>query len=563
MDPRDPLARLLNRRAFVGGSLVGLAGLALAGCGGGDKAAPSASGAGAGEAAGPGLWPPGPPSAGGTGGGRIVVGYLNEGNSNDPAIGYTETSWDSICNLTFSPLYTYGADGATPEPNAAAAMPEVSEDGLVYTIPLRAGVTFHNGRAVIAADYQYALDRTLDPKLESWAASYLFTIVGAQERYEGKATEVSGIRVIDDLTLEVTLVQPDVTFLYSLTQPFTAPVPREEVERLGDEFAVLPVGNGPYRIVSWDSAGQKALFTRYEGHFWPPLPYVEEVEMQWGLDASVQLLKMKRGEVDALYSGFTPDQLVRVSTDDELKGFLYAHPLYSCRWVNLHPRAKAFANADVRRALNWATDREQLGRIVGAESSPWGAPYPIGFGEKTRTFEPYTYDPEKARALLAASGVTDLTATLYVSDSPEPQIGQVLQQQWQDVGFDLKLKQIGVDASYELSLAGKLDAWFSTFYAIYPTAIDVLQYYESTGSSNYTGYASPEVDRLTAEARRTSDETARNTLLSQVEQLLGDDAVHVFLQNVNWLMGVNQERLHNFAYSGVYGAYYDRLWVES
>jgi hypothetical protein len=48
-----------------------------------------------------------------------------------------------------------------------------------------------------------------------------------------------------------------------------------------------------------------------------------------------------------------------------------------------------------------------------------------------------------------------------------------------------------------------------------------------------------------------------------VEQIIGDDAVHVFLQNVNWLMGVNQERLQNFHYSGVYGAYYDRLWVES
>jgi ABC-type transport system substrate-binding protein len=125
------------------------------------------------------------------------------------------------------------------------------------------------------------------------------------------------------------------------------------------------------------------------------------------------------------------------------------------------------------------------------------------------------------------------------------------------------VKQIGLDASYELSLDDKLDAWFSTYYAIYPTAIDLLQYYTSDGTSNYTGYSNPEVDRLVAQASETFDPTARDTLLAQVEQIIGDDAVHVFLQNVNWLMGVNQERLQNFYYSGVYGAYYDRLWVES
>lgn len=78
-----------------------------------------------------------------------------------------------------------------------------------------------------------------------------------------------------------------------------------------------------------------------------------------------------------------------------------------------------------------------------------------------------------------------------------------------------------------------------------------------------TKYSNPDVDRLTNEARATFDEAEREALLADVEQILGDDAVHVYLQTVNWLMGVNRERLRNFAYSGVYGAYYDRLWVET
>jgi peptide/nickel transport system substrate-binding protein len=556
----------LTRRSFLVASGMGLAALSLAGCDSGSDGEQT----GTTETASIGPTPsalqalPGPPAGDGVPGGRTVVGFLSEGNSWDPALGYTETSWDSICNLTFSPLYSYGVD-EEPLPNAAAAMPEVSADGLVYTIPLKEGVTFHNGRAVTAADYKYAWERVLDPKLQSWASSYITTIAGAKERLAGKTTTVSGIRVVDDLTLGVTLTQPDVTFLFALTQPFMAPVPREEVERLGNEWGVSAVvGNGPFELVSYEPAQQKAEFVKHAGHYWQGLPYVDEVGFEWGLDATVQLLKLQRGEVNVLYSGFTPEQLVRVATSSKLKDFLYTHPLYASRWVNLNPSVGAFRNRDVREALNWATDRDQLSRITKQEGTPFGAPFPETFLAGARTFTPFTYDPDRARELLADVDPADLRATLYVTESPEPQLGQLLQQQWKVVGFDLQLKQIGLDASYDLALKGKLDAWFSTYYAVYPTAIDLVsQYYETGGGSNYTKYSNAEVDRLTNEARSLVDVTERDGRLAEVEQILGDDAVHVYLQTVNWLMGVDRERLQNFAYSGVYGAYYDRLWVES
>jgi peptide/nickel transport system substrate-binding protein len=508
---------------------------------------------------------PGPVATGGTPGGRIVIGYLNEGNSWDPAIGYTETSWDAICNLTFAPLYSYDEQQA-PQPNAAAELPQVSADGLVYTIPLREGVMFHHGRPVTAADYVYAFDRTLDPKVESWAASYLYSVDGAKERYEGGAASVRGVRAVDDLTLEVTLATPDVTFLYALTQPFTAPVPQEEVERLGDAWGTTAaVGNGPYRMTGYDATAQTATFARHEAHFWPGLPYVDELEMQWGLDATVQLLKLQRGEVDVLYSGFTPDQVQRVTANEQLQRFMFQAPLFANRWVNLNPtKVPAFADPRVRQAMNLAVDRTQLGRITGQEATDWGAPFPQTFLGDARTFQPLGTDLDRARELIAQAGAEGLKAELCITESPEPQLGQVLQQQWKAVGLDIGLKQISIDASYELALEGELDMWFSGFYAVYPTPLDLIsQYYETGGSSNYTKYSNPDVDRLTAEARATVDAAARDALLAQVEQAIGDDAVHVYLQSLNWLMGVDQERLQNFHYSGVYGAYYDRLWVSA
>ena len=337
-----------------------------------------------------------------------------EGTGLDPATSYSGTGWDAISDLLNSPLYSY-SDQNQPVPNAAADMPQISADGLVYTIPLRPGVTFHNGRETVADDYVYAWQRVLDPKNQSWASSYITSIKGAQEVIDGKAKAISGVRAVDDRTLEVTLTAPDVTFLYSLTQPFMAAVPKEEVARLGKKFDHQAVGNGPFRVASYDAAGQRAIFARHDRYHWSPLPYLDEVEFRWGVDQNAQLLMLQKGEADVLGYGLTTRSLQRISASPSLKPFLFTQPLFACRWIALHQkRVPAFASQAVRQALNYATDREQIQRVTAGEAEAWGAPFPRAMLQQ-RTFTPYGYDPERARSLLASSGVTDLSATLWIS----------------------------------------------------------------------------------------------------------------------------------------------------
>jgi peptide/nickel transport system substrate-binding protein len=539
----------LTRRALIAGAGTGAIALYLAGE---LPSAGAATGLGA---------VPGPPATGGKRGGRVVNAWKVEGNSYDPIIGYTGTGWEAICNLLFSPLYSYGADGS-PKPNAAAAMPTITQGGTVYRIPLRTNVLFHNGRPVLAADYKYSWERLLDPKLASWASSYVYTIKGAKELFEKKAPGLAGVKVVDPHTLEVTLTQPDVTFLYALTQPFMSPVPKEVVQQYGKTFSTHAVGNGPFKLEKYDSQGQTMLFSRFDKYFWPGLPYLDEVQFIWGIDPGVQILKLQRGEVDLLGDGFSAQALARVNASSSLKKYLFEEPLLSARWTNLHPRVPAFKDKRVRQALNYATDRAALERLTSGEASAWGVPFPKGMLGKQRTFKPYTFDLDRAKSLMKAAGVTNVQATLWVGDDPEPLVGQFLQQAWQAVGVHLTLKQATADAINELSIKDKVDAWISTYYAIYPTAIDLIsQYWQSDGAANYTHYKNAQVDSLTAQARRTVDPAKRDALLAKVETLVGNDAPAVFLENVNWLMGRNPDRLKNFNYSGVYGTYYDRLWV--
>jgi peptide/nickel transport system substrate-binding protein len=536
----------ITRRALIAGAGAGALALSLGG------ALPDAF------AAAPGIGVPGPPATGGTRGGRVINAWKVEGNSYDPIIGYTGTAWEAICNLLFAPLYSYGADGS-PRPNAAAAMPTITKGGTVYRIPLRTDVLFHNGRPVVASDYQYSWTRLLDPRLASWASSYVYTIKGAKQLFEKKATTLTGVRVIDPHTIEVTLTQPDVTFLYALTQPFMAPVPKEVVKQFGKDFSTHVVGNGPFSLVKHDSQAQTMTFKRFDKYFWKGLPYLDEVEFVWGVDPGVQLLKLQRGEVDLLGDGLSGPTLARANATSSLKKYIFEQPLLSARWTNLHPRVPAFADKRVRQALNYATDRKALERLTTGEASAWGVPFPKAMLGKERTFHSYTYDPDRAKSLMKQAGVSNVKATLWTSDEPEPTVGAFLQQAWAAVGVHVTLKQATADAINELVAKQKVDAWFSTYYAIYPTAIDLIsQYWESDGVANYTHYKNPQVDALTAQARRTVDASQRDALLAKVESLVGNDAAAVFLENVNWIMGRNPD-LKNFDYSGVYGTYYDRL----
>lgn len=565
--------RPLNRRELLGGAGTGILAIYLVGCGGSSSKLPTTSGGtapattgGATTAAeGVGVGVPGPPAVGGTPGGKLLVVFQAEGNSNDPAIGYTGTSWDSICNLTYAPLYTY-SETNDPQPQCASDLPAISADGLTYTIPLREGVTFHNGRPVVADDYAYAWDRVLDPANESWAASYIYTIQGAKERYEDGAKTVTGIKALDPRTIQITLVQPDVTFLYALTQPFMAPVPKEEVEKYGKDFQAHVVGNGPYRLTTYDPGGQTMLFDKHTGYHWPGLPYVDQVEYRWGVDPGVQILELSKGAADVLADGLDAQNLAKMRRDPKLKAQIVEQPLFAQRWVNLdQSRQPLFKDLRVRQALNYATDRDALSRVTGDTAFTFGAPFPKDLPGFPRTFQPYTYDPEKAKALLAEAGVSKPKFDFWLSSdsSDETKLGQILQQQWAAVGIDAKIRgEANTDALFQLTIDNKCDAWFSLYYAIYPTMIDLIsQYYETGGSSNYTHYTNPQVDQLTAKARQTTDQVARDTLLAQVEQILGDDSAHVYLQTANWLMGVDLTRVQNFHYSGVYGPYYDRLWL--
>jgi ABC-type transport system substrate-binding protein len=189
--------------------------------------------------------------------------------------------------------YKYLARPYQLKPNLAEGLPQVSADGLIYTIRIKPDVHFVDdgafpggrGRAVRAEDFVYSIKRHFDPATRAQGAwLWQGRIVGLDEWQKAGADydrEVPGLRALDDRTIQIQLISPFPQLPHTLAQGFSAVVPREAVEIYGTEFAIRPVGSGPYRLAEFTSA--RAVLLRNEGFRREPFSLAAE-----GFDAATQ-----------------------------------------------------------------------------------------------------------------------------------------------------------------------------------------------------------------------------------------------------------------------------------
>ena len=216
---------------------------------------------------------------------------------------------------------------------------EISDDGRVYTFHLRPEATFHNGRRVTADDVRWSLERATNPLTESPVVDqYLGDIVGVKERLNGDAQTISGVRVIDDSTLEITIDAPKSYFLAKLTYPTGFVLDRENVEANPRRWFRNPNGTGPFKLAQYD-VGEKMLLTRFENYHLGPA-HLASVEMI--LSGGTSMLMYENDEIHI--SGVALADLDRLldpgnSLNPELK---QAPPTFSVSYIGDERQRAAF-----------------------------------------------------------------------------------------------------------------------------------------------------------------------------------------------------------------------------
>jgi len=328
--------------------------------------------------------------------------YHTDYKSMDPAKCF-EASALQVMRLLYQGLLDCD-DQMNVVPWLAAELPQVSADKTTYTIRLKPGIRFANGREVEAEDCVYSIQRIFQPATQSPGATFLRNIRGSKAFQDGEAPHIEGLRAQDRLTLRIELEKPDLAFLWLLTLPYTYPVPREEVERHGKEWYRNPCGTGPFVLTDW----RRDLHLRFERnplYTGPARPGLDVIEILIGYDEMTQTMKFERAELDLLTIP-QPD-LVRLKNDPHWGPQVRSLCLQETEFLGMNCEMEPFTDRRVRLAVCHAVNRERLVRFIGGAGAVAHGLVPPGVFGHDPTRPGYAYDPERSRRLLAEAGHPD------------------------------------------------------------------------------------------------------------------------------------------------------------
>ncbi|HIM36435.1 MAG TPA: hypothetical protein EYM38_00195, partial [Dehalococcoidia bacterium] len=296
-------------------------------------------------------------STGDSGSGKLVRLYIDPPTL-DPHLTTDATSAQIIIEV-FGGLVTIDRD-LNIVPDLAEDW-DVSDDGRVYTFHIRPDATFHDGKPVTAEDVRWSLERATNPLTESPVVDqYLGDIVGVKEKLNGDAETISGIKVVDPKTLEITIDASKSYFLAKLTYPTGFVLDRENIEADPKRWFRRPNGTGPFMLTHYD-VGETMVLSRFANyHLGPPL--LEEVEMI--LSGGTSMLMYENDEIHV--SGIGLADLDRIldpgnSLNAEL---LQAPPTFSIQYIGLNVNEPPLDDLKVRQALNLAIDKQEIATIV-------------------------------------------------------------------------------------------------------------------------------------------------------------------------------------------------------
>ena len=443
----------------------------------------------------------------------MVVTYKDDISTLDPAIGYDWQNWSMIKSL-FDGLMDYKPGTTDLVPDLAESY-EVAPDGLSYTFKLRKGVKFHNGRELTAADVKWSIERAVRPETQSPGQGFFNMIAGFADVTAGKAKELSGIEVVDPYTVRVSLSHPDATFLHVMALNFGFAVPKEEVEKYGQDFGKHPVGTGAYKMTEW-TLGQRVVFERNPDYYREGLPKLDKITFEIGQEPLVALLRLERGEVDILGDGIPPAKFLEVMGDPALKQNVIKGGQLHTGYVSMNVKIKPFDDKLVRQAVNHAINKERVIKIINGRAVPANQPLPPAMPGYDPNYQGYAYDPAKAKALLAQAGFKDgFDTELYAMNTdPNPRIAQAIQQDLAEVGIRAELKTLaqanviaagGDEKEAPMIWSGGM-AWIADF-------PDPSDFYGPIlgcagavpGGWNWSWYCNQELDKKAAEADAITD----------------------------------------------------------
>ncbi len=405
---------------------------------------------------------------------------------------------------------------------------DISSDYKTFTFYLHRDVKFQDGREVKAEDFKYSWERACNPATGSRvAAIYLGDIAGVDDVLAGESQEISGVKVINDHTLEVNLEAPRSYFLYKLTYSTAFVVDKYNVDD-GRYWWRQPNGTGPFKLEQWDEGsllvlerndlyyGQKASLQRVEFLLWGGIP----------------MRMYETGEVDV--AGVSVLYIDRVTdTTGPFYDQLQVSPELSFSYIGFNCTKPPFDDVNIRRAFSQAVDKDKIVSLVFRDLvEKADGILPPGIPGYDESLEGLDFNVEQARELIALSSYGDaanlppitLTTTGYGGEISSS-LSALIAQWRENLGVEVEIRMLEPER-YLYHLKEEKDSMYDMGWIVdYPHPQDFLEILFRTGNeNNYGEYSNAEVDALLDMAAVETDQVLSLQIYQQVEQMLVDDA---------------------------------------
>jgi ABC-type transport system substrate-binding protein len=439
----------------------------------------------------------------------------------DPAVagsnGYGDILpvWDNVTEG----LTRFKTGGVEIEPALAESW-EVSEDGLQYVFTIREGVTFHDGTPHDAAAVEANFLRQLDEENPLFQETMVYRgIVFA---------DVESVEATGDLELTVTLSRPTVLLPGNLAIFAAGIVSPAALEAQGAEFGQAPVGTGPFRFESWTKDVELVLVANED--YWGGRPALDRVVWRTIAEDTVRLSELQTAAIDVANQVDFKDAGT-VESDPNLQ--LITGPFLNVQFLAFNQAIPPFDNQQVRQAVQHAVNKQNVAEVVSSGNYTLGAgpiaPTLIGYDPSLA--EKYPYDPEAAQALIAESGLTDISFDLYNrANSFWPVLGQLIQADLAAVGITANLQSLEDAEFFDLLGTGEVQAFINDWTWDNGDPDNVMfSIFVQERAVTRLGYKNEEVNELVLQAQEVADSDTRAELYFKAQEHILEDSIMVVL----------------------------------
>ncbi|OAB47486.1 ABC transporter substrate-binding protein [Paenibacillus antarcticus] len=480
----------------------------------------------------------------------LIVGMVDPKGVFNPL--FMETAYDFYVNYAiFDSFLEVKADGSYV--NSLAEKIDVSEDGLKYTYHLKPGVTYTDGSPMKASDYLFTMKLLLDKSYDGESDPLSYHIVGAKEYNEGTSNDISGIKVIDDNTVEVSLTEYSALSPVELGGVYIMPESYygkgykqgnlESVKALNSK----PVGSGQYKITSY-KAGQEIVMAANENYF-RGAPVVKNVIFKTTTD-STNMAMLQSGETDMDNINVSEDNV------EELKalGFLDINilPNNGYGYIQFNHNDKKFQDPKVRQALTYGLNRSEIVEgIYGPYADVINIPQSkVSWSFTDENIEKYDFNIEKAKTLLdeagwvvGASGIREKDGEKFkinfsaTADNPVVEsLLPIMTTNYKELGIEIVAEVLDFNAIMDKKTKGDFDMFFAAW-GLTPDPDNTV--FITKGAQNDAGYSNAKVDELMAKGKKEMDLEKRKEIYKEMYQELNKDVPMILMYQRTNMTSVN------------------------